>query len=690
MECHRSISQASRLAAILILSTLFLLLAPFSAAAQDSAPPQDSATTQDPPIRVARLAQIAGQVSVEPAGVDQWTEASANYPLTTGDRLYADQDGRVELQMEQTAVRVWRDTDLSITNLTDNITQLGVSQGSLHVRTFGLTPGNTVEIDTPNGAITVTQPGDFRLDCYTGGGGTVVTVDSGAVELSGPNLNESLGSGQSVRLMGTDSIQATELSMPGEDPFDAWNRQRDRHMLSSQTRQYVNPDTVGSDDLDQYGTWSQSPDYGEVWYPTGVPVDWVPYTTGRWVWVSPWGWTWVDTYPWGFAPFHYGRWAYFGSRWGWVPGPFGVVPVYSPALVGFVGGAEFSVGGVGLSAWFPLGPGEPYYPSYHHSERYFTQINVTNINRTVINKVTNITTINNNNYYNYYHNQNNVKNIRYVNRNAGTIAVHANEFASGRAITPKTVIRPTPQQVAHAQIIPHPPVAPTARSVVPRPVAAVPVSVVRPNLIAPRGELKPAPGGRGTLAPSRVSTPAPVAGNNQHPQQINRPQPINRNPALNNVKPEPSPVTPASHNNVPPPHNNIAPLSSQNLNSRNGEMNRQPMQAPNRQMNPQPQRQMVEPPSHPLIARTPPPQPRPTFEQRQPALSRDPGRALGPTQEHNLIQGRPAGPAHTPEFPPHPTYAPRPAYSPPRTQAPSSPRPETARPEAPRGGQPHH
>ena len=52
-----------------------------------------------------------------------------------------------------------------------------------------------------------------------------------------------------------------------------------------------------------------------------------PYRDGRWIWQEPWGWTWVDNAPWGFAPFHYGRWAYVGSRWGWVPGPSRVRPV---------------------------------------------------------------------------------------------------------------------------------------------------------------------------------------------------------------------------------------------------------------------------------------------------------------------------------------------------------------------------
>jgi non-ribosomal peptide synthetase component F len=72
--------------------------------------------------------------------------------------------------------------------------------------------------------------------------------------------------------------------------------------------------------------------------------------------------------PWGFATSHYGRWARIDDRWAWVAGARNEHPVYAPALVAFLGTA-----GVGISypdghgpavAWFPLAPGEIYWPSY--------------------------------------------------------------------------------------------------------------------------------------------------------------------------------------------------------------------------------------------------------------------------------------------------------------------------------------
>ena len=122
---------------------------------------------------------------------------------------------------------------------------------------------------------------------------------------------------------------------------------------------------VGAAELDQYGTWSQVPEYGAVWYPTAVEPDWAPYRNGYWADVGAWGPTWVDAAPWGYAPFHYGRWVFVGRRWGWCPGAYVARPLWAPALVGWTGGpgwgVSINVGGP-VFGWVPLAWGEPYRP----------------------------------------------------------------------------------------------------------------------------------------------------------------------------------------------------------------------------------------------------------------------------------------------------------------------------------------
>src|SRR6516225_5120580 len=85
----------------------------------------------DPPARVGRLNYESGSVSFRPATLDEWTSAKINYPLTTGDELWTDDDGRAELHIGSTAVRLAPDSDFHLLNLNDNTVQIRLSEGSL-------------------------------------------------------------------------------------------------------------------------------------------------------------------------------------------------------------------------------------------------------------------------------------------------------------------------------------------------------------------------------------------------------------------------------------------------------------------------------------------------------------------------------------------------------------------------------
>src|SRR5262249_10830382 len=136
--------------------------------------------------------------------------------------------------------------------------------------------------------------------------------------------------GQEAVINGQDGSQYQVYRAGGGDEFDAWVRTRDQREDRFQSDRYVSRDMVGYEDLDEYGSWETAPGYGEAWVPRGVSSDWAPYHNGHWAWVDPWGYSWVDDAPWGFAPSHYGRWAYYNRHWGWIPGPVREAPVYSP------------------------------------------------------------------------------------------------------------------------------------------------------------------------------------------------------------------------------------------------------------------------------------------------------------------------------------------------------------------------
>ncbi len=612
----------------------------------------------DPPGRVVRLSYMQGAVSFEPAGENDWSQATLNYPLTTGDRLWTDNGAEAELETGNVAIRMAPQTDLTATNLTDDLIQLGLAQGSLRVRVFDLRPGHSIEVDTSSAAITIVQPGSYRVDTYPDQTMTLVTVNSGEVQVTGNGVNQTVQGGQAAQLTGSNPPQLNWVTVPGPDSFDQWSDQRDQKYLRAQARQYVSPEVPGYYDLDGYGSWSTVAEYGPIWYPSSVAVGWCPYRYGRWVWVEPWGWTWLDDAPWGFAPFHYGRWVQVGPRWGWLPGPIAVAPIYGPAFVAFVGGPQFSVsfGVGGVAAWFPLGPGEPFYPWYHHSDVYLRQINVTNVRNINVTNITNVTNINN---------------IHYRYQTVATTAVSANAFRNAEPVV-RNMVRVNPQQIARATVIPHPQINPTPKAIAAgskstRP----PVPAQRPAIVQhpPVANVHPGqPPNTAKNTPPENVRPGGVVHPNETPHP-NQPPPSNTNEARtppSNQRPGAEP--PATHETPPVANNNRpAPPSQEPRTPPATTVNRPPEGRP----------ASSPPPSRPaLVARTPPPPEKLPLQQKAPVMEQHPGRPLEPQQRANLSAGRPAGPMMDSEFPPHANPV-RPA-SPPHSAPPAH------------SGEPHH
>ncbi|HLI18408.1 MAG TPA: DUF6600 domain-containing protein [Rhodanobacteraceae bacterium] len=383
-----------------------LVMCGFQVQAQQYGDPQDTPQSYDQPQpanadqspgRVARLAYLSGQVQFAPAGEDNWGTVDVNRPMVIGDRLLTGDDGLAVLELGDASVRIDHDTAFDFLNLDENNVQVELSQGTLNLAVRQLGQGENFEVDTPTVAFVASAPGSYRIDDDPSGTGSMVTVFQGSGTVYGENgVSRDVVAGTSYRFNDSALTSVEENGLPQPDDFDRFCEARDANYAryAQQQQQYVPPDMIGGDELNQYGQWSAVPDYGNVWYPNAVPVGWAPYRYGHWAWIDPWGWTWVDDEPWGFAPFHYGRWAYISNRWGWIPGPVDVQPVYAPALVAFIGGAGFSlsigIGGGGPVGWFPLGPRDVYVPWFHASRQYFTNVNVTNIrnvyvNRTVIN-----------------------------------------------------------------------------------------------------------------------------------------------------------------------------------------------------------------------------------------------------------------------------------------------------------------
>ncbi len=491
--------------AVFAVPLALVLAAPLPLAAQQ--PPAPDAG--DPPARVARISYVQGDVSFQPSGDTTWSLASINYPVTSGDRLYAGTGARAELQVGSLAIRIAASSDLTLTNLTEQLVQIGLSQGSASVSIYKLQPGDSVELDTPRGALFLLQSGTYRVDAPAGGDAMVVTAQHGSLEWTAGGVAQTVAEGQAIQVSGINPIQVASLAPAGADDFDRWCDVRDHRASASPSAQYVSRDIPGYDDLDDYGYWRVDAAYGPVWYPTAVPVGWVPYRYGHWVWIEPWGWTWVEHERWGYAPFHYGRWVFVGDHWGWLPGPVVVRPYYAPALVVFVGGGGFAAG---VQAWFPLGPGEPYYPWYHHDDRYLRRVNLTNLRGAPDDR--------------YFTDRGYVTRIPYRNRSAGATAVPTAIFQSGQPIGRRAV--PVSRQIIErAAILPHPVALPAPSAAAGGvPTVGVPARR-RPDWVTARPPQRTAPVSPQPLVVPR-SVPAPAPG--APPPLITRRQPPPQDP----------------------------------------------------------------------------------------------------------------------------------------------------------------
>jgi hypothetical protein len=503
-----------------------------AASAQQDA---DTNSAGDPPGRVARLNFTQGTVSFLPSGGgdNDWVAASTNRPVTIGDKVWVDNGARAELHIGSTAVQMDQNTGISFLNLDDNTVQLQLTDGAIDIRVRNMGQNEAYEIDTPNVAFTLKEPGVYRVETNTDGNHTVVTVREGSGEVTGAGRSYNVIADQAATFNGTDTLEydlADADAQPMND-FDKWSADRDHSEDNPKSSAYVSPDTTGAEDLDNYGTWTNTPDYGNVWIPTGVAVGWAPYRYGHWVWIAPWGWTWVEDEPWGFAPFHYGRWAYWNSAWVWVPGPRGPRPYYAPALVAWVGGGpgfgfSFSAGIGGGVAWFPLGPREVFVPTYRVSPVYVTRVNVTN---TIVDRTTVV---------NVYNNVN-VRNVTYANQRVagGVTVVSHNAFVNGQPVS-RNLMQVNEREVMSAPVSRQNPAAPVATSFRGGAVASVhpPAAVINRQVVVNRmpPTARPSPGGtpfRGDRPPAPGTPPSRGPANDPRFRQ-----PVNNAPA---VKPAP-------------------------------------------------------------------------------------------------------------------------------------------------------
>jgi hypothetical protein len=318
---------------------------------------------------VARVSFIHGDVTMQRGDSGDVSSVTLNTPLMAGDKVSTGDASRTELQLDYANIlRLDQRSQSDIATLDKTRIQVQVGQG---LANYSLLKGSQadVEIDTPNVSVHPVREGRYRVEVNSDGD-SVVTVNEGEAQVSTSEGSTTVRKGQLITVQGTGTEAQYKVSdAPSSDDWDKWNKDRDNVIYNAAAYQRTNRYYTGAGDLDANGTWSEVPDYGQVWVPR-VDPGWAPYRAGQWVWEPYYGWTWVSSEPWGWAPYHYGRWFDWGGSWAWWPGPVypAYQPIWAPAYVSFFGfgeGVSFGFGagfGFGSFGWMPIGPCDYFHP----------------------------------------------------------------------------------------------------------------------------------------------------------------------------------------------------------------------------------------------------------------------------------------------------------------------------------------
>jgi hypothetical protein len=328
--------------------------------------------------RVARVANIEGEVSLLPVDADDWETADVNEPVLEGYQVYAADGARGELMLGDAKYARFGDgATFTVARLDPDYAQVELTRGSFAYALDRWADNDYYEISAPGGAIVPQQAGSYRVDVLPDGR-TRVVVLRGVAQVTTPDGTFNVSEGDSVDL-GYEPAQVNVVAGGASsyrDGFTDWGYQRDTYYQSFNSYDVPQPvrvfegrnDIYGVIALAAFGVWQALDNDRYVWVPNDARrAGWSPYQNGYWDYSPVVGWNWISSDPWGWAPYHYGRWDY-NDRYGWNWAPYygnqttGISVWreqyrWQPAEVYFYQPPQAN-----YYAFVPLAPGEAYIP----------------------------------------------------------------------------------------------------------------------------------------------------------------------------------------------------------------------------------------------------------------------------------------------------------------------------------------
>jgi hypothetical protein len=338
----------------------------------------DDGKTQIP--KVARISFIEGNAEIRRADSHDWEWAVINLPLVEGDSIVTDSESKLEIQFDKNSyLRLDSNSHLKILTLRNEGIAVSLVEGNLSLRLFDFDKKKTFfEIDAPKTTVAIQKEGLYSIDASSGVEVKIKTIE-GEARVYSTDSGFTLRTGRSAVIQVEGAMAGDwNFSMILSDEWDEWVEKRDRKIIEklnrANYRRFYDDLLYGAEDLEEYGSWIYTKEYGWVWKPYDNTIKiysgWSPYRYGHWRWIPPFGWVWICDEPWGWVTYHYGRWVYVNG-WVWIPHhPTWGIVVWSPALVVITYVEDYI-------CWYPL----PYYYSYHYTRinnYYYTTVIVNN------------------------------------------------------------------------------------------------------------------------------------------------------------------------------------------------------------------------------------------------------------------------------------------------------------------------
>jgi hypothetical protein len=287
-----------------------------------SGPVDNGARPGDSHVRIVRLSDVKGTLSLDRKTGNGFEATMPNMPIIEGEKLRT-VDGYAEVEFEDNStLRVAPKSLvefplLALRSSGAKASTIQVVRGMVYV-TLQSTKGNEFVLRAGDQTMTVSPSTHMRMTVEDGK--TVVSVFNGNVEVKRGSETTLVTKKESLTLRGEQVAVAKKIE---EEPFDAWDKEaNDYHARYSQANAMVaGGSTYGLSDLNYYGNFINGGAFGSFWQPYLVGAGWNPYCNGVWALYPGTGYSWVSPYPWGWLPYHSGTWSFFpGYGWGWQPG----------------------------------------------------------------------------------------------------------------------------------------------------------------------------------------------------------------------------------------------------------------------------------------------------------------------------------------------------------------------------------